>query len=118
MSTRFLPWWLVWMLGLAFEAQTLRAQSIGPGIVNDPNAFEIVESGEGRFERGPLGTTKTLSGGVVLKHRGMILRCNQVMLTDHDRIAKAEGLVKLNGKDGFVILSQKMYWNTSDQEAY
>lgn len=118
MSTRFLPWWLVWMLGLAFEAQTLRAQSIGPGIVNDPNAFEIVESGEGRFERGPLGTTKTLSGGVVLKHRGMILRCNQVMLTDHDRIAKAEGMVKLNGKDGFVILSQKMYWNTSDQEAY
>ncbi|MFM7912492.1 MAG: OstA-like protein, partial [Bacteroidota bacterium] len=91
---------------------------MGPGILDDPNAFEIIESGEGRFERGPQGTTKTLSGGVVLKHRGMILRCNQVVLSGGDRIAKAEGKVKLNGKDGFVILSHKMYWNTSDQEAY
>ncbi|MFM8977828.1 MAG: OstA-like protein, partial [Bacteroidota bacterium] len=41
-----------------------------------------------------------------------------VVLSGGDRIAKAEGKVKLNGKDGFVILSQKMYWNTSDQEAY
>ncbi|MFM8786215.1 MAG: OstA-like protein, partial [Bacteroidota bacterium] len=118
MSARFLQRWVVWMLGLALGSSSLRAQSIGPGILDDPNAFEIIESGEGRFERGPQGTTKTLSGGVVLKHRGMILQCNQVALSGGDRIAKAEGKVKLNGKDGFVILSQKMYWNTSNQEAY
>ena len=118
MSARFLQRWVVWMLGLALGSSSLRAQSIGPGILDDPNAFEIIESGEGRFERGPQGTTKTLSGGVVLKHRGMILQCNQVVLSGGDRVAKAEGKVKLNGKDGFVILSQKMYWNTSDQEAY
>ncbi|MBM3911875.1 MAG: hypothetical protein FJ350_02565, partial [Sphingomonadales bacterium] len=97
MSTRLLQRWLVWMLGMALGDPSLRAQSMDPGIIDDPNAFEIVESGEGRFERGPQGTTKTLSGGVVLKHRGMILRCNQVVLSGSDRIAKAEGKVKLNG---------------------
>ncbi len=118
MSARFLVCWVLCWFGLPLWTPSLGAQNPGQGFNDERNAFEIVESGEGRFERGPQGTTKTLSGGVILKHRGMILRCNQVTLSEGDRIAKAEGKVKLNGKDGLNIQSQKMYWNTTDQEAY
>lgn len=106
------------MIGLLLCPTALRAQSPSPGLASDANTFEILESGEGRFERGPQGTIKTLSGGVVLRNRGMLLRCNQVVLSEGDRIAKASGQVQLNGKDGLQIQSAKMYWNTADQEAY
>lgn len=118
MSTQNLVRWKLWMIGLLLWPPALGAQSLASGPNPDEDTFEILESGEGRFERGPQGTIKTLSGGVVLRHRGMILRCSQVVLSDGDRLAKASGQVKLNGKEGLQIQSAKMYWNTTDQEAY
>ncbi|MBM3935614.1 MAG: hypothetical protein FJ343_00500 [Sphingomonadales bacterium] len=118
MSARILVWCSVLTISMFLGCLATRAQNASQGLANDPNTFEILESGEGRFERGPNGTTKTLSGGVVLRHQGMVLRCNQVILSEGDRVAKADGKVKLNGKEGLQIQSNKMYWNTFDHEAY
>lgn len=106
-----------WLLCILLNPE-IRAQNPTGNLSTDPQTFEILESGEGRFERGPQGTTKTLSGGVVLRHQGMILRCNQVVLSNNDQTAQANGNVKLSGNEGLQIQSYKMYWNTRDQEAF
>ena len=82
------------------------------------DSFEILESGEGRMVQGIAGSTKTLSGGVVLRYRNWLLRCREVVLMDDDQTARAVGKIILQGQGGLRIQSERLLWKTSTQWAY
>jgi hypothetical protein len=82
------------------------------------DSFEILESGEGRMVQGIAGTTKTLSGGVVLRYRNWLLRCREVVLMDDDQTARAVGKIILQGQGGLRIQSERLLWKTNTQWAY
>ena len=94
-----------------------QAQNSG-GTMDGGGSFEIIESGEGRMDQGPQGSTKTLSGGVVLRYRDWLLRCREVVLLDQDQIARATGKVVLQGKGGLRIQSERLLWNTTNKVAF
>lgn len=81
-------------------------------------SFEILESGQGKFERIGSETIKTLSGGVVLRYKGMQMSCEQVVLSDQDRLARANGTVRLRRADGLRINADRLHWQTSGNNAY
>jgi len=106
-------WSLLLMLGFTMS----KAQNPG-STLDGGGSFEIIESGEGRMDQGPQGSTKTLSGGVVLRYRDWLLRCREVVLTDQDQIARANGKVVLQGKAGLRIQSERLLWNTANKIAF
>ncbi|MEY3157068.1 MAG: hypothetical protein RLZZ121_121 [Bacteroidota bacterium] len=106
-----------WSLLLVLGFTVSQAQNpVGP--MDGGGSFEIIESGEGRMDQGPQGSTKTLSGGVVLRYRDWLLRCREVVLLDQDQIARATGKVVLQGKAGLRIQSERLLWNTASKVAF
>ena len=106
----------LWSLVLVLAFTGSMAQSPA-GNVSEGGSFEIIESGEGRLDQGPQGSTKTLSGGVVLRYRDWLLRCREVVLLDQDQIARASGKIILQGKSGLRIQSERLLWNTTNKMA-